>query len=861
MAISLAGCGSSTGNPDLASDELNLTGTDIVFGRAILNGPAQGATAQITDLSDISLGFRAVSVDSTGNFRIPVNFDSLPSEFRVAVSLGSDSEWNLPIIANVNGYDGTEAVFCNIPTTISALYQQKKAVSKEQANSFVRQAFQIPSDIEIGWGIDESRRSHFRHSVFLEKAASKGGVAACVSSLVESGPVSPQFGEVATAIAVKVATNLALDAIGTVIGTVTQAIGLNVGSPDYVAELGEDLSSIISDVVKLGSAVETDFSNLENIEAARDLFDVAQSLVTELDDPVADIQAQTVNLADVAREASITNSPFTQSSSTQSKLATIAAYDAQVDLRLLSNVLLGKTESPSLLKIYRELLAFELGVPPLDLSNPSAARVWASSPVLSNPLLFDPYENFFNYYIQHQLMGLNLLVENANAALDQGTIEEAQSTSAGFQRDFVEEAEFLGIPLDSDDYLANPGAAFETRMYQPVPETPSGTIFCTQIQAPVFAYDPGSVEIVSESVVFNTLTLTYESDEAAQFIHQSTLFSFPGYGQGWRLPSLDELTQLRALALQANSTDAVAGLQSLGFSSPSENWDGTVWYLNLDSNTAQGTYQKGSLDNGIILIDQQVQGTVPVQVFDFSDGTSRGTDATDIFTSLFGQKYPFLLVNYQSFDSSQGYDQIVAAGFRPTEAPVLSLTSEGNRVSATFGGVGVNQHCTWISSDSRQLDVVSVGDEAGQLQWHPGVGTLRDQTITASWQGMDPSSGRSRHLSASIAVPVPTPVPTRSLERIVLSPSNTILPDSSTNTLFEAIGFYSDQSIENLSGQVSWSIELPNGFPYPPHEATINGSVPGILIFFTPFITDPVVTVNASFGGVTGSTRVEVAVP
>ena len=124
---------------------------------------------------------------------------------------------------------------------------------------------------------------------------------------------------------------------------------------------------------------------------------------------------------------------------------------------------------------------------------------------------------------------------------------------------------------------------------------------------------------------------------------------------------------------------------------------------------------------------------------------------------------------------------------------------------------------------------------------------------------MDAGSGAGKVLTQTITVPVPSPSPSRELTSIVIKPSNLILLDISQNTPFKAIGYYDDRSIADLTSQVTWSLELPNGFEYPRLEATINGSIPGVLIFFTSVVTDPNFTVKATLDGVVGTTQVEAA--
>ena len=126
---------------------------------------------------------------------------------------------------------------------------------------------------------------------------------------------------------------------------------------------------------------------------------------------------------------------------------------------------------------------------------------------------------------------------------------------------------------------------------------------------------------------------------------------------------------------------------------------------------------------------------------------------------------------------------------------------------------------------------------------------------------MDDDTGQVKTLQSTITVQPPDPAPTRTLTGILLSPSNSILLNSSTNTPFKAVAFYDDNTIEDVSQKVSWSLELPDGSPYPSGKATINGSIPGILVFTGPILGDSTVVVKATLNGIVGETQLLVATP
>ena len=809
------GCGGS--NVSTLSSGV-VGGEDVVFGRVLLDKPAAGATAQLTDLSGVPLGYPPAEVDETGNFRIQTNIAALPPEFRVSVRLDGSSPWDLPIVADVRDYNEDKSVFCNILTTAAALYRQRKGVTAEEAAIWVRGIFDIPSGVDIGWGLDESTRSAFRHSVFLTEMAG-GSVAGRIDALIENGPVT---GQILTTLAITLVADLATDAIGEVAGSVAQALGLNIGDDDEVTDLSKELSDIQSQIDRLSSQLQTDFNQLETAIAFETLVDEYTDLTISLEDTISGIEVATQDLATEATESDITNEPFSPDSDLTDLLSQIAAYDAESDIRILVDTLLGRNQSPSLLKIYLEILAYQ-SVPPLIDTGTSPAPVFASTPVLSNTLIFDRFERLSDYYFLIQTLALNLLVENANLSQDQATVEEARDTATALSHALVEQYWERGFPLDSDFYLANPQAAFEGRGKEPLPSTPSGTLFYTQIQAPVVGYPN-----------FN--------DDGQALIDQAESFQAPGYPSGWRLASLDELQQLRALALQANPDNVINGLALLGFSTAG--WEGDLWFPDYDQPGVDG-----------------LSGNYFLKVYDFIDGVAGGYESVIFETDLLGAEISYIQVNYLPFDSSQTYEHIVASGFRPTTAPQLTLSPDGTAVTATLNGEDISQYTVWTSSNPEQLEVDNLGEDSGTLTWHPGAGPLAAQTITATIQGMDSATGQSRQLQATLSVPVPSPAPVRELTRIVISPSNLIVDDTSADIPFTATAYYDDRTLQDVTGQVSWELLLPDGSPYPIFEASINGSIPGILIFISPIINNPEFTVQATLDDVVGTTQVEVATP
>lgn len=865
VGVVLAGCGSS-GTSVSATYPLVAGTNSRLFGRAVLERSAVGATAELTDLNGDSLGYPRAKVDSSGNFRIPIDPTGLPKEFRVRVNPSTDSKWNFPIIANIENYGPATRVYPNLLTTAAALYRERSGGTQEQADSWVRAKFDIPGSVHLGWGVDESTRSHFRHSLFLAQAS--GDPSAYLTSLLNDGDSRAQaasaaeeekgitdfFSDTGTSIIANIGADSILFVGGKITGAITQALGLNIGDPVSAQTVAGQLTEIEDSLEELGAQLNADFGKLAELTEASALLNTYLTLTSSLQPLLTEYKVQNQNLVTLANEADMNNTPFVPSQALQDLQAGISSFDGQTSLNEMSAALLGNNESASLLRTYLQLLSSLGGTPPENPASPTAAA-WADSPFLSNTRTLDPYIPFVEFYAEQQLLALNLLAENANFSLEQSTVEDARKSAADAQYSILEQSQYIRFPQATDLVFCDPGAAFRARTKSPSPKTPSGTLFYAQVQGLTEAY--GDYETYPD-LQNNVKVFT---DGGTAFLQDLDKFSVPGYPDGWRLPSLDEVQQLRQFALQASPNDAIDGLEKLGFTNVSSlgNSGGEVWYLDTDDQNVDGIAVEDG--PGIEDYDNYIDENDPVKVFDFATGETYGYDAQTTYDHLFYESHCYFMVNYQSFDSSLGYEQIVAAGFRPTTAPTVELSEDGTQVSATLNGQDVTQYCAWKSSNPNQLEVRSFGDDLGKLYWHPGEGALTSQTITASLLGMDSSTGERKTLQSSLTVQVPDPIPSRTLTGIILTPSNSFLLNSSENTVFTATGLYDDQTLQNISSQVTWSLELPDGSPYPPGKATINGSVPGILVFTGPILGDSLVVIKATLGATVGKTQLQVATP
>ena len=855
VGVVLAGCGSS--GIDFVTADGSSTGAmnPQLFGRALLDRPANGATAELTDLSGNPLGFQA-KVDETGNFRIPVVRDALPEEFRVRVLLHSDSDWDLPIIANHR--IGEQAAYPNILTTAAALYRERNSVSQAEAESWVRLTFNIPDDAHIGWGVDESTRSDFRHSTFLAQALANGGVSSFLNARLDNREVVGQSiedadepsipSQVGASIIANIGADAILDASSALLGLIGQSLGLNIGNSTSVQDVSNQLSEIQNDIGDLERQLAADFEVLSKLSEAQSLINSYLTLTTSLQPVLTGIQAQTENLVTVSASADITNAPFNPDQAVEDLLAGLASYGAEADLDQMETALLGRNQTASLLRLYSQLVAINVGVPPIDPAG-STPVAWANTPVLTNLLIQDAIYPIVEFYGQQQILALNLVVENANASLNQATVEDARETAADFQVALAEQLQYARLALPSDLYFANPGAAYESGT-----ETPkNATIYYSQLQAKTAAYrDIGYRQ--SGPALY-----TVYSDGAQQFRTECASFQAPAYGSGWQLTTLNQLRQLRALALQADPNSAVGGLTKLGFTLTSDFEDNPyLWYYDPNSSDINGTvYTEGQN------LTIQIRENDPVKRFDFATGDTYGYNPPDM-ADLFRSEYAYLELRPQNFNGdSTPFKKVVACGLRPAKPPELTLTSDekGPKITAEFNTDIVNEYCVWQSSNFRQLEVRSLGEDSGRLIWHPSDEPLTAQTITVSYQGMDADTGQVKTLQSTITVQPPDPAPTRTLTGILLSPSNSILLNSSTNTPFKAVAFYDDNTIEDVSQKVSWSLELPDGSPYPSGKATINGSIPGILVFTGPILGDSTGVVKATLNGIVGETQLLVATP
>ncbi len=857
-ALLIAGCGSDSSSISGLSGSANVNpgGSQTarqVFGRVLLEAPLQGATVQLTDLGGRPLPrVPTTTVDESGNFRLPTQGLLLPAEFRVVVNPPVGSPWNLPIVANVGNYNDNGIVFANILTTMVAQHRSQNSANQADSESWLRSLYKIPASVDIGYGVEESRHSPFTHSKFLQDAASRGGPATYLQQIVTTGVLPKSvFATIGSALGEKLGASILDLTEGNAIGFVAESLGLNVGNSKDIEKVSEQISELQTQIKTLSSDLQADFAalsaQLAEVAEAISLLSDYNTQVGVLDSDINEIQILTDNLVATSSTATITNAPFTPSSGVTALLTSLANFEAETALASLSDNLLGRNQLQSLLYVYLQLLSLQQGVSPQGITNSSTAPVWGYSPLISNQKITDRLQDFLDFYAGQQTFAFNLLVEQANASGDPATIANAQIQSRDYYQAIAQEQDRVPPPLKSVSFLSNPQVAFQSRSYNPRPPVPSGILYCTQVQSPTTAYNEVNTQFDPRFQVF-----TVFSDGGFTFKNQTEAFQLGNLPSGWRVMSKDEAEQLHSVVAGSNPQEAAANLIKLGFVPPTQ-WDGTVWIVDPDEANVQGQPVKV---NGLAL---DFSGNYPFKVYNLFDGSFFGLTESDVANQLIGHKHAYIQVHYQSFGSDQPYDEVVAAGFRPTVAPTVSMINS-TQLRALIGTSDVTSACQWSSSNNAQLEVSNRADNPGALLWHPKPGlTLVPQTITATMSGMDSTNGSQRTFSTTFSVPVPDPAPARTLKSIVVTPSNRILLNQVT-TQFKAVAFYSDFTSEDVTESVTWSLQNLDGTPYPANQATITGSVQGALAFTGP-VTDPDIVVVAVAESVTGKTRLEVEVP
>lgn len=242
-----------------------------------------------------------------------------------------------------------------------------------------------------------------------------------------------------------------------------------------------------------------------------------------------------------------------------------------------------------------------------------------------------------------------------------------------------------------------------------------------------------------------------------------------GHLHDWRLPSLAEWQGLRTQALAAGGGNPLVGLQRMGF--------------HVDHGT-------DFLAAGPLLFNLNTGATTPVQL----QSTGGGGDDGHGHSHRVDEAGSYHLLVARDCPGEHEEPGTLRAVATPTglDAGVAAAngTTAGTRIDYT-------PLVAWASSDPSQLDVSNLPATLGQLIFHREVPVASvAASLLTGYSAGAPTSVRG-------IVPVLPRGPAPELKSLVLTPNNRVV--SGANVVLYATGQYSDQTVRDLTGNVTWS--------------------------------------------------------
>lgn len=133
------------------------------------------------------------------------------------------------------------------------------------------------------------------------------------------------------------------------------------------------------------------------------------------------------------------------------------------------------------------------------------------------------------------------------------------------------------------------------------------------------------------------------------------------------------------------------------------------------------------------------------------------------------------------------------------------------------------------SSDRSVLGISNLPGHEGELIWHTQESAQHEIEVGASVLG-DSSESFPVEIQQSVSYSLVSEP--RTLEGIVVFPRNRLYLDPSVREQYRAVGFYSDNTVSDLSRDVTWVVRNPQGFDV--EGARFASSTPGALILENP---------------------------
>lgn len=907
LMVLVAGCGNSrpsvfTGGPgELGSVVLPLSG------QFFLGVPV--AEAQIRLLASDGSEVAVTQTDASGNFFFerPRGLD----RFRVAASLAGSGLTFTKDVENL----GEQAPFLaiNVPTTLAGqLLQSGQAASVADAEGQVASALGLGS-LNV---LEDSPRSPFSHlGFFLTIAQDSGFGEFSVAAISAQGQALPPYrmtlstlrlpwgaleaelkallepsrqvqlvaesqaeaassGNFLTGIFQGLGSKVVSNAEDTTLTWTGHLLGFNYGANAQFALINQKLDALAAGLDQLSQ------------QLADSTF---QSAASSLNPAISNLQTLQNEADQAARANPITNQPQAVPPDTATYLSTIAGFTAQTALAQIQNLCLGLNGNTNLV-----ILGAAVSLQDYNFS-PTAQPFTnlLGMPVRTNALLGKALTTY-QTYAGYQTMAVNYLGENVHIPANS--------------------LDMVVLTRTAQD-ITNQAAASLALQRQQLPRYLPSDQILVDLQFGIMWYLPiqDKMDWYSARSFASSFSLAGADGVTYGAWHLPTAEEFRTLQQRGRL--VKKAAQDKSVAKNSDGGEGDygrvgQGISSLGFQNAKLlDSDGSVWmtryYYNVDNfpNSQEQTVDHFRLNHE----SSNVKGAKTSDKYPVilcrsivnSNSALSGTSVIPVVYPVYNEVGPDLyaaqaiqsgevaalgqLVGLGDVSQADGaqtatvglnYQVTVGGKFRagtnsvgqdeniPSQTFTFALdTNQAHTVEPQSQNTTLAQVLAYSLTPTQNLFVPFFGvsnldGSPGVLRYHTDPGGSLD-SITLQVQSYGVTGDALVSLSASgIVDAAPTQ---RQLSSLLIAPRNVLFPSDQSGQIqsFIAVGFYDDQTVEDLTQQVEWTLVDPSGNPVPTTSAELSTNPLGTLKLLSG--DTPNFTINASVpGGPSDSTAIRV---
>lgn len=667
------------------------------------------------------------------------------------------------------------------------------------------------------------------------------------------------------------------DITNNILGWITASIGWNVGTSGSLRQIQDDLNTLQADLNTL--AIQGATAN------------AVQSLATAITSTNTLISQQNAAVS----VANPTNQPSAAFGNLNALLSTLGSYNAINNLQLFSNAMLGTNGQTNLiLTNVKSILTTNYGIQPTSSQN---------FPVRSSGLL-DATLQTFNYYAGQQSLTANFLVEQAHPPLPASApavgLVNAANTLAGSAFDIARQRQQLPPYPASDSVLV---------------DLQNGTMWYLAVQSSK-NYDDAKNYCENFSLAANGGTYSNW--------RLPTYYEYASLQQRGRYVAVNlrdtSLPQDASGSSYGNTGNTVQGLAGLGFTNLSAiNSDGDVWYdkweyvqenattpgdwkeysgheyrLNHETDTSASkddsdlipffivrSLGPGVLPGGMATVGgggPTLDNNIPpmtsmdLEAFEFvGEGDPSGLaglslTSSNVSVTLTGLAGNNTVSSSEDFLTADvNYSMAVGGSFSYGDSSQSSARLTGNTLSATVrlgGSQGAFTDLTTavaFNTTSANATASNYAGLQGLISWHAAAaGALTTGVQVTLLDGSATASSYNGTVTQSNP-------PVRALRSILISPRNLLLSNGSLTSnqgvSYYCTGYYSDNTVGDLTGQVTWSLvntatgQASPGAFFSGSQLALNGQP------LPPTAAQAAYTVKATFQGLTDSTNVQLGQP